>query len=434
VWKLRQGLPLGQQGAILLGTSRRARRILALGVSLALTAAGCSGDDGADASGDVPGDQPGAGLPEAYTDHRSELYADEANWLCRPGKPDNACSQNLDTTVVNADGTTEVQTHEPADAPPVDCFYVYPTTSLDETPNSDLEAAPEQEVHTAHIQAARLNATCRVFAPIYRQLTLGAITSGEGDAGQTPGESPVWQSAYDDVLDAFRHFIANDSQGRPFVLVGHSQGAEHLRRLVAEEIDDQPGLRDRLVSALLLGWPVALPEDPTTMVGGDFQNVPLCQAPAQTGCVVAYSSFRSTSPPPPNAAFGRPFGGAEGRAACVNPASPGGGPAALHPYFLVEQPQGAVLGAPSEPFTDPARTAEITTPFVTYPDLITAECVIEGEFSYLELTINADPADPRADDIGGDLTPDWGTHLVDVNVAMGDLVELVRTQAEAFPL
>jgi hypothetical protein len=231
-------------------------------------------------------------------------------------------------------------------------------------------------------------------------------------------------------VDAFRQYVANESDGRGFVLVGHSQGAGHLTALIADEIDDEPALRDRLVGAYLLGAGVAVPEE--ELVGGSFQEVPLCEATDQVGCVVSYASFRSTSPPPENSLFGRPRDG-EGEAACVNPASPGGGPAALQPYFLVEQPEGAVLGAPSQPFADAARTAEITTPFVTYPDLITGECVTEGEFSYLKLTINGDTMDPRTDDIGGDLTPDWGLHLVDVNVAMGDLVELVRTQAEAFP-
>ncbi|MCZ7535087.1 MAG: hypothetical protein M5T61_03460 [Acidimicrobiia bacterium] len=52
--------------------------------------------------------------------------------------------------------------------------------------------------------------------------------------------------------------------------------------------------------------------------------------------------------------------------------------------------------------------------------------------SYLEIHVNGDPSDPRIDDIGGDLTPEWGMHLVDVSVAMGDLVDLVGTQAEAY--
>jgi hypothetical protein len=389
-----------------------------------LVAAACGGDDG-----DGSDDSAGAEMPETYGGYSSELYADDANWLCKPGKADDVCSRDLTATVVNADGTTQVEEHQAAEDPPVDCFYVYPTTSNDATPNSDLQVAEEQEIHTVYIQAARLTSTCRVFAPVYRQLTIPQIFADQAGEG-APGTSPVWQSAYDDVLDAFKHFIANESQGRPFVLVGHSQGAEHLRHLIADEIDNQPALRDRLVSALLLGWPVEVPEG--GVVGGAFQNIPLCQAAGQTGCVVNYSSFRSTDPPTAETAeFGRPFGGAPGRVGCVNPASPAGGAAPLHPYFMVEQPMGAILGAPSQPFSDPTMAAEVTTPFVTYPDLITGECVTEGPFTYLKLTVHADPDDPRTDDITGDLSPEWGMHLVDANVAMGDIVAMVGDQAEA---
>jgi hypothetical protein len=42
------------------------------------------------------------------------------------------------------------------------------------------------------------------------------------------------------------------------------------------------------------------------------------------------------------------------------------------------------------------------------------------------------PSEPRIDDIGGDLTPEWGMHLIDVNVAMGDLVSLARSEGKAF--
>jgi Protein of unknown function (DUF3089) len=413
----------------------RIRSVAALVVSLALAAGACSGD------GDGDGDEAGASaddgtsgegaadeaaLPEDYVGYRSDTYADDAHWLCRPGLDDDVCSRDLDATAVFADGSTEVQPHQVADDPPIDCFYVYPTVSNDDAPNSDFEVDETAEVFAAYNQAARLTGACRVFAPIYRQATLGMI-GGEPPEGVDP-----WQIAHDDVLDAFRHYIANDSDGRGFVLVGHSQGAAHLNALIAEEIDDQPLLRDRLVSALLLGWSVAVPDG--EVVGGDFQDVPVCEAADQVGCVVSYASFRSTAPPPPNSFFGRPRGG-EGVAACVNPASPEGGAAPLRPYFLVELPEGGgLIGGTSaaQPFADPSRTAEITTPFVTYPDLIEAECVQEGGFSYLSLDVNGDPADPRTDDIGGDLSPEWGMHLVDVNVAMGDLLELVSTQAETY--
>ena len=57
---------------------------------------------------------------------------------------------------------------------------------------------------------------------------------------------------------------------------------------------------------------------------------------------------------------------------------------------------------------------------------------------WLSIAINADPADPRADDIPGDVVingevlADWGLHLVDVNLAMGNLVELAKTEGAAW--
>ena len=417
------------------GMPSTTRALGALGATLALLAAACSGDDTtgdstagnrADEVGAAGDDAGGAEVETPYPGYQSEVYADDAHWLCKPGR-DDVCARDLDATVVNADGSTEVEQLEPAEDPPVDCFYVYPTTSADEGANSDFAPQEAEEIVTAYNQVARLTSACRVYAPIYRQFTLATI--GGGGGGGEGGASP-FDIAYGDVLDAFKQFIANESDGRPFVLIGHSQGASHLSRLVADEIDDEPLLRDRMVSALLLGWPITVPEG--EVVGGSFQHIPLCQATDQTGCVVAYSSFRSTAPPPPGSLFGRAMGG--GQAACVNPARPeGGGPATLHPYFAVDQPEGALIGgASAQPYADADRTAEITTPFVTYPDLIEAECVSEGGFTYLSLTIHGDPDDPRTDDIGGDLTPEWGMHLVDANVAMGDLVDLVQKQTEAF--
>lgn len=66
------------------------------------------------------------------------------------------------------------------------------------------------------------------------------------------------------------------------------------------------------------------------------------------------------------------------------------------------------------------------------PDFVEAACEEDEEFSYLALTVDADPDDPRLDDIGGDLSPEWGMHLIDVNVAMGDLVDLVAGQAASY--
>jgi hypothetical protein len=102
----------------------------------------------------------------------------------------------------------------------------------------------------------------------------------------------------------------------------------------------------------------------------------------------------------------------------VNPVDPAGGPAYAEPYFAT-----AGLSA----FDDPARNAEITTLWVTYPDMINVRCVDNGTYGYLELTI--DQVDgPRTNNITGDLTPQWGMHAADAVIAMGDLVELVAAQ------
>lgn len=351
-----------------------------------------------------------AALPDAYAGYSSETYADDAVWLCRGGvADDDVCLRDLDATAVFADGTTEPRPHEVATDPVADCFYVYPTVSQDPEANSDLIAAEGEEVNTVLNQAARLTGSCRVFAPIYRQVTLGGLFDADDEARSV---------AYDDVVDSFRHFIANDNDGRPFVLVGHSQGAGILNRLIEQEIDGEPLLADRMLSAILLG---------TSVAADGYDSIPPCAAAAEVNCVVSYSSYRNTAQPMPGAFFGSRDGTS---ALCVNPVDPEGGAAVSQPFFRVDA--AGLLGGGAQPFDDDATVdTAISTPWVTYPDMVTVECVDDGTYGYLQLTITTADG-PRSDDIGGDLTPEWGMHLVDANVAMGDLVELVRTQSDAF--
>jgi len=249
---------------------------------------------------------------EPYPGYASELYADPAHWLCRPDK-DDVCDHDLDATSVRANGSTRVERFRPAQSPKIDCFYVYPTISTDPGGNSDLVPGDDQELFVVRQQAARLGSVCRVFAPVYRQVTLTALTARLG--GQNvPVDAEL---GYDDVLDAWKHYIANDNHGRGVVLIGHSQGAGVLTTLLRNEIDPNPELRGRLVSAMLLGTSVQVPVGAD--VGGDFANLPLCRRSGQTGCVITYGSFRATAPPPANSYFGVPR--APGlQAGCTNPA------------------------------------------------------------------------------------------------------------------
>ena len=224
-------------------------------------------------------------------------YADGAAWLCRPGRQD-ACAVDLTSTVVSADGSLSRQTWSRDSNAPIDCFYVYPTVSTDSGVNSDM-TPDEAELRVVEQQFARFGSVCRPYAPSYRQVTLAGLTGRIARGDDWGLERGL---AYDDVRDAFRYYIENNNAGRGFVLIGHSQGSYVLTALIAQEIDGRP-VQDRLVSAILLGAApnVARGQD----VGGSFRTVPVCRSAGQTGCLIAYSAFRSTGPPPENTLFGR---------------------------------------------------------------------------------------------------------------------------------
>ena len=353
-------------------------------------------------------------------------YADAASWLCRPGQSD-ACAVDLTTTVVAADGTLAREEFKPNANAPIDCFYVYPTVSNDPASNSDMNPGPEEK-RIAAAQASRFRSQCRVFAPMYRQVTLRGLMTG---LLTKPGGTPERSLAYTDVLDAWNYYLQHDNNGRGFVLVSHSQGSFLLQDLIANEIDGKP-IQSRMVSGILLGTSLPVPKGKT--VGGAFKSVPLCTSPSQIGCVISYASFRSTIPPPTGSLFGR-VAGDDMSSACTNPTALGGGGGPLHSYlnatgtpFLLPAPQQAAW----------ATGKTVDTPWVSVPGLLTAQCVNNEHGSYLEVTVHGDPSDPRADDIVGDVmagaqpNASWGLHLLDVNLSLGNLLDIVAQQAKTY--
>ena len=202
-----------------------------------------------------------------------------------------------------------------------------------------------------------------------------------------------------------------------------------LSRLIAEEIDPDSDVRARLVSALLIGGNVTVAKGQD--VGGDFQNVPACRSADQTGCVVAYSTY--SEPPPPDAIFGR-VGGPGSRlepsgdleVLCVNPAALSGGTGPLEPYFSSAALPGA-LGA----LVGTERVAAVPTAWVTLPELYTGHCESNEYANWLQVDTVGTPGDERPVETQT-LGPLWGLHLADVSIALGNLVELVRQQGEAY--
>ncbi len=375
---------------------------------------------------------PVAASPAAQAEPSGNDYGDPAAWLCRPDIANNACDVDLTTTVVAADGTTEVQPFKPDPKAPIDCFYVYPTVSLDPGILATMKAE-RAERNVVKQQFARLGGVCRLYAPLYRQYTLTALAAAMSGHPLPGSQGPRPRTPFNDVRDAWEWYLDHDNQGRGVVLIGHSQGSGLLIELIKTRIDGKPE-QARLVSTILMGANLLVPEGQD--VGGDFKSIPLCRAADQTGCAIAFASFRDTSPPPENSLFGRPRAPTPGMAAaCVNPAALGGGSGPLKAYF----PASSMAIAPSEqPVIVWDKGKTIDTPFVAVPGLLTAACSAGPEFHYLSVHVNADPASPRTSVIpgdviiGGKIQTNWGLHLIDANLTMGNLVDIVRQQGASW--
>ena len=351
-------------------------------------------------------------------------YRADAAWLCLPARAD-VCAAPLPTTPLTARGYGRPEDVRPAASPAVDCFYIYPTVSRDSGLNSDLEPGTSEEIGAAVAQLARFGGVCRTFAPLYRSLTLGSLRPDVPPADVGRG----FVLAYGDVRAAWRDYLAHRNDGRPFVLIGHSQGTIHLTRLIQEEIEGRPEAA-RMLSAMLIGFNVEVPEGETR--GGTFRETPICTRPGETGCIVTYVSFRATNPPPAGALFGRAARPGM-TVACTNPAALGErGAHGLDSYWLTS--------------AEIVRQADISwsqdgpppTPFLRTEGLARAACVQRGPVGYLSVAV--DPGgrrDRRTDEIPGDtrfngaLVAGWGLHPVDMNLALGDLIRIVETQAAA---
>jgi hypothetical protein len=335
-------------------------------------------------------------------------------WLCKPGQAKNPCTLGFSTTVYSNDNKVLRTEHPKAKSPlPADCFYVYPTVSDQKTVYANTNVDPEIRSIAVH-QGARFSERCRVYAPLYRQVTIQGLNNG----GETPQRLA---RPLADVRRAFQDYLQNYNKGRPFVLIGHSQGSFVLTSLIQKDVDAKPAVRALMLSAMLLGGDIEVKKGTTG--GGDFKHVPLCRSKTQLGCLIAYSSF--DAPVPDRSFFGRAQ--AAGRqVACTNPAALGGGTGTLDTIF------------PSEPFAPGTSIAvgiqllgltqpRPATTWVRYPSAFKARCSTAGGASVLQITPQPGAQVPKASP-----SPEWGLHLMDVNAGLGNLVGLVGSQTTAF--
>ncbi len=310
-------------------------------------------------------------------------YAEPAAWIAHPKRPGNPA-------LFAPPG------YRPAPAPAAAAFFVPPTAFFGRTRwNAPLDDAEVNARLNRYVeaQASPFNGIAEVWAPRYRQATFGSFLRPSPDAEK------ALDLAYADVVAAFDAFVAAQPPERPLLLAGHSQGARHLLRLVADRVRGTP-LARRLVAVYAIGWPVAVPADPAAL------GLPACAGREQSGCLLAWQSFAADGD---QAGFmagvtrvprvdGRPFGAAP--MLCVNPLSGAAAPP----------------GAPGAPVAADANAGALRERELV-PRMTGARCAANGLLLL----------DPAPSDIGPYVLPNGNFHVYDISLFWA----AVRADAEA---
>ena len=140
---------------------------------------------------------------------------------------------------------------------PVDVFFVCPAVLFGNSDNHNMDFADMQAranfVGAVNMERGIYDGNARFFAPYYG---MAALSTYELPAAE--GEKYL-KLAYKDVRAAFLYYLMKYNDGRPFILAGFSQGADHVLRLMKEFFRDEE-LQDRLVAAYPIGWRVTVEE------------------------------------------------------------------------------------------------------------------------------------------------------------------------------
>lgn len=234
-----------------------------------------------------------------------------------PPAPDYALPESW-AAMPGAMGAAAPEEEIPADERlPVGVFFVHPTTYFSSAgwnaAIDDKNAGEFLDDVVVKYEVSIFNLADQVYAPRYRQAAL-AFAFRDNDNSRR-----ALDLAYQDVARAFDRFLTDIGDSRPFIVAGHSQGARHLRRLLAERIAGTP-LVDRMVAAYVIGTPLSMEHDIAMLPG-----IGLCRMPAETGCIAAWQTYAEGAEPKENTPLRAAWPALDGTTgetstqACVNP-------------------------------------------------------------------------------------------------------------------
>ena len=183
----------------------------------------------------------------------------------------------------------------PAVVEKVDIFYFYPTAWTSTDPdNPHICAIDEPTMLTQAPEAFARQATAfqtvgNIYAPFYRQDNGSSIDRLNVIAG-----IPTL-----DAIAAFDYYIKHFNNNRPYILVGHSQGATVLSNLLSEYMKDHPDVYSRMVAAYVIGNPI------TDAYLAANPHLKFAEGPDDTGVIISYNTqadyfFTQDPPVPPN--------------------------------------------------------------------------------------------------------------------------------------
>lgn len=188
-----------------------------------------------------------------------------------------------DTNIANApdyavESAWELYGQAPIQDLAVDVFFVHPTgyfrSEYWNSPLAEMSAASHNR-RWMMANMAVVFSDFAVYAPKYREASIYAFFDVDGENGQS-----ALNLAYSDVQAAFYAFLEK-TNGRPFIIAGHSQGSAHSIKLL-KEIENSVYF-SRLVAAYIPGGvQLSMVKELTT---------PLCSKSTENHCYVAWSTY-----------------------------------------------------------------------------------------------------------------------------------------------
>ena len=224
-------------------------------------------------------------------------YSKTESWLSLPERNDEA-------DLIPAGIGTSINDGEA----PVDVFFIHPTGYMNNvrwTSPVHLGTATEDNAKFALAnQASVFNGCCNIYAPHYREASIFIYLSPDPVV-----RDKILDAVYPDISSAFEYFIQHYNNGRPFVIVGHSQGT-HLAMRLLHELDQAPHIANRMVAAYLIGsLGVSLTEDYVD----SLDQFSVCKKSTDTQCLIHWDTYGENS-------TGKVFGVSE-QSICINPLS-----------------------------------------------------------------------------------------------------------------